>query len=347
MRGYVWNRIISISHITLVLIITKNNYTSVMNNEGSAQLSNQSGNGIEKELFFVASIEPKLVGKNICGYVLNKVYLKNATNDEEKSKIANWALRSFNDYPYGYPNAQGSFIHIDDYGEYCLYFIRTVNCPQRNTDASTLMRILSIYKESAISFSDLFYIKVGGVGNFGRVIHPDKIGNNLCENECGLFQINDAEIIEIEEYYNHLLNLSNINEIDKLLDVYMIARRTYVDGVKIVLYVTVLEMILNANTEITYRLSRTIAVLLGKTKDESNQIFTEMKAIYKARSIYVHSGTTKEKAYEYVSKVKNISRETISKLINICYTTEKTIKEIEEETKTLGFGEGNKLLIHK
>ena len=52
-------------------------------------------------------------------------------------------------------------------------------------------------------------------------------------------------------------------------------------------------MLIDGNAELNYRLARSLAVLLGKDKDESKDIFEKCKKIYNARSKYLHEGQTK------------------------------------------------------
>jgi hypothetical protein len=50
----------------------------------------------------------------------------------------------------------------------------------------------------------------------------------------------------------------------------------------------------SAQTDLTYRLSRNAAVLLGENEDDSNQIFKKLKCLYAIRSSIVHRGEPKE-----------------------------------------------------
>ena len=57
---------------------------------------------------------------------------------------------------------------------------------------------------------------------------------------------------------------------------------------------TGLEALFNiGQPELSYTISRNIAVLLGIDKDDSNKIFQEMKDLYKKRSKIIHGSYSK------------------------------------------------------
>jgi len=53
---------------------------------------------------------------------------------------------------------------------------------------------------------------------------------------------------------------------------------------------SVLEMLLEEGSELSYRLARSIAVLLGNNIEKSVEVFKSVKKIYGARSKFVHNG---------------------------------------------------------
>lgn len=87
--------------------------------------------------------------------------------------------------------------------------------------------------------------------------------------------------------------------------------------------------------EIRYRLSRNCAVLLGKDKQEANEIFRNVRNLYDLRSSIVHGGKKIIVQDGQIHEVRRYLRESIKKLLD-------TNKPKEEVMKTLnqrGFGE--------
>lgn len=73
-----------------------------------------------------------------------------------------------------------------------------------------------------------------------------------------------------------------------------------------------LETLFNpGESELTYRISRNIAVLLGKNKSNSEMIFSEIKGLYNKRSRIVHSGKSNIITEADLLKLRNYVRESI------------------------------------
>jgi len=87
--------------------------------------------------------------------------------------------------------------------------------------------------------------------------------------------------------------------------------------------------------ELRYRISRNCAVLLGKSKEESLKIFSQLKTIYDIRSRIIHSGNQSEFDNEYISILRHYVREAIKMMIFIDEDKDVTLSKLN----TLGFGE--------
>lgn len=76
-----------------------------------------------------------------------------------------------------------------------------------------------------------------------------------------------------------------------------------------------LETLFNrGQSELTYTISRNTAVLLGKDKEDSNNIFREMKELYGKRSRIVHSGKLDIINEDDLSKLRYYVRESIKEI---------------------------------
>jgi len=99
-----------------------------------------------------------------------------------------------------------------------------------------------------------------------------------------------------------------------------------------------LEILYNpGGGEISFRISRNCAVLLGSSKNESDAIFKDIRRIYKIRSNMVHTGDTSKCDDELVKTVRHYVRESIKKMNQLGESKQKILEKIN----TLGFGEIN------
>lgn len=70
-----------------------------------------------------------------------------------------------------------------------------------------------------------------------------------------------------------------------------------------------LEMLFGADVELTYRISRGVALFLSHDRDEMQKIFKNVKRLYKVRSKYVHEG--KSVGWEELFELREILRKVI------------------------------------
>ena len=97
-----------------------------------------------------------------------------------------------------------------------------------------------------------------------------------------------------------------------------------------------LEALLNPDrSEVTHRVSRNTAVLLGKDKEDSRTIFSEIKDLYKKRSKIVHTGNSNSINEEDLLKLRHYVRESIKEISKIGDTKDELSKMLD----SLGFGE--------
>jgi len=87
--------------------------------------------------------------------------------------------------------------------------------------------------------------------------------------------------------------------------------------------------------ELRYRVSRNAAVLLGKEKEDSKTIFSEIKGLYDKRSKIVHTGNSNTINEEDLLKLRHYVRESIKEINKI----DKNKDELLEILNSCGFGE--------
>lgn len=86
--------------------------------------------------------------------------------------------------------------------------------------------------------------------------------------------------------------------------------------------------------ELTFRISRNAAVLLGKNKEDSITIQTDMKELYSKRSQIVHRGKADISEQELL-KLRNFAKKSIKEI----YKMDKNKKELLDLLTQSGFGE--------
>lgn len=86
--------------------------------------------------------------------------------------------------------------------------------------------------------------------------------------------------------------------------------------------------------ELNYRISRNIAVFLGKTQAESEEIFKETKKLYSIRSKIAHEGNLSSVNTESLLNLREYVRSAIKKR----YLFDKSKKELLDLLHTSGFG---------
>lgn len=96
-----------------------------------------------------------------------------------------------------------------------------------------------------------------------------------------------------------------------------------------------LEAIFNLGTsEVTYRIARNAAILLGKDESSCQQIMSNIQALYKKRSILVHTGKVSELTNSDVLYAELYVRDSILALCNMRLSKE----QLSQKFTTLAFG---------
>lgn len=89
------------------------------------------------------------------------------------------------------------------------------------------------------------------------------------------------------------------------------------------------SLLVDGNSELSYRLSRNCAMLLSSNADEYLELLSKMKKIYKKRSDYVHNGMVKSLEEDEIIETRNILRNVIFKIIEKNVSQESLIKELD------------------
>lgn len=104
--------------------------------------------------------------------------------------------------------------------------------------------------------------------------------------------------------------------------------------------ITCLEALFNTGrSELRQRVSRSVAVLLGRDYEDSEYIYNSVKFAYDVRSKVVHTGVTKD-----IRKVWDWHlRQTVSTAIRRCWELDIDKQDLVKRLNTFGFGDGDTL----
>ncbi len=99
--------------------------------------------------------------------------------------------------------------------------------------------------------------------------------------------------------------------------------------------VIILEMLIEGNAELSYRLKRSVAVLLGRDKEESVKIAESVNIIYRERSKFLHDGKTDKISDDLMDLTYDYARRVVANLM--CIPDD--IKNIRSTLEQAGYGD--------
>ncbi len=137
-------------------------------------------------------------------------------------------------------------------------------------------------------------------------------------------------------------NLSKSKELETIIETYNI--NLSISNMKIAFLniVTCLEALLvSSNSELTYRISRNVAVLLSNNKEQGKKLFNKMKELYAIRSKLVHEGIWNPEKYykkfdnEPFEDLKMIFNSVFRKYVELGLSKKELVNKLDES----GYGE--------
>ena len=319
-----------------------------------------------KTVIFVTNIDDGLIGKTICGYQLRKVY----TGSSDRSELLTATMYSWefanslfleNDRETGCLQEPAtnktvrvdSFLQKDLSGSYYRYFIKEYDSEIEDKEWMSALRFvqcLSLFSDSGISFSYPY----GFIEGKGVAIIQSPLHNYKSIYDWGIFKLSECEIETLECFYNSFLLLENeipngnekkewkqtIKTINGMIDFWMEARKIANIDIKFIMHVSILEMLIDSSNELSYRISRAVAIFLGLSKQESRDIYKNVRNLYNARSRFLHDGESNDdkNVALFYDNAEQYARQVVVKLIQ---ETAKglTITIIREAFDSLGYGE--------
>ncbi len=201
------------------------------------------------------------------------------------------------------------------------------------------MRIVRLYSENSFNIKELLINTEVINKSTNEVIYnhnskipfPDKIIGDIDK----LTLPNKEKINSINSFISNIdLDFKDSNFSPKILSsVTFLYDQSYTSPVATLRFMVCVigleSLLIDGNSELSYRLSRNCAMLLSTNSDEYLELLSKMKKIYKKRSDYVHNGMVKSLEENEVIETRNILRNVIFKIIEKNISQESLIKELD------------------
>lgn len=199
------------------------------------------------------------------------------------------------------------------------------------------MRIIRLYNENGFNIKELL-IDISVIENGeksysinSKIPFPDKILNDTAK----LKILNSEEAVKI----NNFIRKTNLNFIEYKFNPELLSSACFlydqsyyapVETIRFMVCIIGLESLLvNSNTELSYRLSRNCAMLLSNDAKEYIELYKKIHELYNKRSKFVHTGVEKNLENIDIIMARNILRKTIFKIMEKNVSKEQLMQELD------------------
>ena len=234
----------------------------------------------------------------------------------------------FMDYPCLNPNLEMFFIVENSFNSDLFNNMSKFN-NELVAHLSPKIRLMRLFKEGNIGMPLQYYFLKDPLTSLLQSSEQAYISSRSC------YSLSDVEIDQLQNFlektnlpFKHkYIQLAFENfELSYKVDSPQLAFLTLMNG---------LEASFNpVRGEIIYRLSRNCAVLLGKNKQDADEIYRNVKNLYDLRSSIVHGGKVNVEGGK-IFELRGYLRESIKKLYILDKPKEEVLKNLNES----GFGE--------
>jgi len=211
-----------------------------------------------------------------------------------------------------------------------------------NIYLDSVLQQMRLFKEGNICMP-VFYYYFADNGAYKPVISSSSHGTIVASALClpgryATFTLKDDEVPELQKFIDTIrLRLPFEKEFLQLAnEAYQISTNISKMDLAFLLSMIGLEALFNpGGQELRYRISRSVAVLLGKDANEAEVIQNEMKRLYDVRSEIVHTGKGASVTEDDLSKLRRHLRESIKEI----YKTDLGKDDLLKVLNSCGFGE--------
>ena len=178
---------------------------------------------------------------------------------------------------------------------------------------SPTLRLMRLFKEGDIRMPLMYYYWADAEKHrlFSKHFSLNPVSHEL-------FKLEQSEISEISDFI-HLTKLPFEKSFLQLaFENFELSYNITNASLSFLALMVSLETLLNpSDNELSYRLSRNTAVLLGKDREHAKSIFSEVRDLYNKRSKIVHSGRTDAISTQELLKLRRYVRESIKAILRI------------------------------
>jgi len=273
------------------------------------------------QIYLANGVDTSLIGFELGGWKVKVVYEKPTGQDDVTSGFE-YPRRVLNISTF-YPN-----YHILAENPYCLYL------EKKSVSIFDIRPVIDACRLFKPSKMGLYYpISANAAGGcIINALSPYAYENKNHIDGVGAFSLTETEQIGLQDLYQKLLEPQS-DSVKRMLELFHEAYRTENPDIAYILRITILEMLINGNAELSFRLSRSVAVLLGTNRDESSEIFEKCKKMYSARSTFLHDGSASKIEKEHRYFALDYSRRVIANLLS------RDLKEVRNTLEVCGFGD--------
>lgn len=150
-----------------------------------------------------------------------------------------------------------------------------------------------------------------------------------------IYTLEDSETQELQEFIQNTKLPFNEPFLQLAFENFELSYQTQNLNLSFLSLMISLETLFNPGSELRYRISRNVAVVLGKDKKHAKSIFSDIKNLYNQRSEIVHSGKSNIINKEDLFKLRRYVRNSIIEI----YKIGKSKDELLEILDSYGFGE--------
>lgn len=198
-----------------------------------------------------------------------------------------------------------------------------------------LIGFLRLFKEGAINIPlNYYYIKEDNKYNKFRT------WNSLIKIHGDKFTLNLDEIVDLNIFLKNTELPFKLDYIQFAFDNFINSYESFNINLRFLSIINGLETLFHPsnNGELKYRISRNLAVTIGKNKDDAKVIYDKMKKLYNKRSNLVHNGKADINANDLLL-ARHYLRESIKKVNSLPLENNKNNNILNDFLTAKGFGE--------
>jgi hypothetical protein len=194
--------------------------------------------------------------------------------------------------------------------------------------------LLRLFKEGNIILARSFLYHIGDVGG---EVRPFGFISEYPVLDVAQFTLAPNEFSEAESFLQTTWLPLSERSIQLAFESFDLSHEVHDVGLAFLSLMTAMEVLLGPkdHQEITYRISRNAAVLLGGNREDAGKVFKDLKDLYRKRSKLVHSGDRSVVARDDVLRLRQRVRETIKEAMRSGMSRDTLLNTLNAS----GFGE--------